>query len=63
MDKLLLRIPEVCAITGLGRSTIYQLLDKPEGLPIVRIGRAVRIPADAVRQWVDRQYAVGPGVD
>ena len=55
MDKLLLRIPEVCEITGLGRSTVYQLLDQPEGLPTVRIGRAVRISAEAVRAWVERQ--------
>ena len=49
MEKLLLKIPEVCAVTGLGRSTVYQLLDQPEGLPTVRIGRAVRIPTEAVR--------------
>ena len=57
MDKLLLKIPEVCEITGLGRSTIYQLLDQPEGLPTVRIGRAIRIPANAVQEWVDRRCA------
>lgn len=55
MEKLLLKIPEVCAVTGLGRSTVYQLLDQPDGLPTVRIGRAVRIPAEAVRTWVERQ--------
>ena len=55
MEKLLLKIPEVCIVTGLGRSTIYQLLDQPGGLPTVRIGRAVRIPAEAVRAWVGRQ--------
>ena len=55
MDKLLLKIPEVCAVTGLGRSTVYQLLDQPDGLPTVRIGRAVRIQAAAVREWVDKQ--------
>ena len=55
MDKLLLKIPEVCEIMGLGRSTVYQLLDQPDGLPTVRIGRAVRIPASAVREWADRR--------
>ena len=52
IEKLLLKIPEVCIATGLGRSTVYQLLDQPNGLPTVRIGRAVRVPAEAVRQWV-----------
>ena len=52
IEKLLLKIPEVCIATGLGRSTVYQLLDQPDGLPTVRIGRAVRVPAESVRQWV-----------
>ena len=55
MDKLLLKIPQVCALTELGRSTIYQLLDQPDGLPTVRIGRAVRVPAVAVQEWIERQ--------
>ena len=55
MEKLLLKIPEVCEITGLGRSTVYQLLDQPDGLPTVRIGRAVRIPVSSVQAWVERQ--------
>ena len=50
--QLLYKIPEVCAITGLGRSTIYTLLDQPGGLETVRIGRAVRIPASVVERWV-----------
>ena len=55
MDKLLLKIPEVCEITGLGRSTVYQLLDRPDGLQTVRIGRAVRILAASVVEWVERE--------
>ena len=56
MDKrLLLRIKEVCEITALGRSTIYTLLDRPGGLPTVRVGRARRVPAAAVREWVQRR--------
>lgn len=54
-EKLLYKIPEVCAITGLGRSTIYTLLDQPDGLETVRIGRAVRIPANVVERWVQDQ--------
>ena len=55
MEPLLLKIPEVCAITRLGRSTIYKLLDRPDGLRTVRIGSAVRIAADEVRRWVVSQ--------
>ena len=56
---LLLKIPDVCEMTSLGRSTIYELLDKPDGLPVVRVGRAVRVPYEAVREWVERQTKVG----
>jgi excisionase family DNA binding protein len=57
MDKLLLKIPQVCDLTQLGRSTIYQLLDQPGGLATVRIGRAVRVHIDEVRRWVRSQQA------
>ncbi len=53
MDQpLLLRIREVCELTALGRSTVYGLLDRPGGLPTLRVGRARRIPAAAVHEWI-----------
>ena len=53
MDQpLLLRIREVCELTALGRSTVYGLLDRPGGLPTLRVGRARRVPASAVREWI-----------
>jgi excisionase family DNA binding protein len=53
-DRLLLRLPEAARALGLGRSTIYQLVQRGE-LPVVRVGRAVRVPAEALREWVARQ--------
>lgn len=58
-EKLLLRIPEVSERTGLGRSTIYTLIAGGE-FPAVKIGRSTRIPADAVRAWVDQKLAEQP---
>lgn len=56
MEKLLLTIPEAAAQLGLGRSKMYQLL--AEGaFPVVRIGRAVRIPSKALEEWVARRQA------
>ena len=55
MEKLLLKIPEVCEITGLGRSKLYQLFGAPGGLTVVHIGKAVRVPAAEVEAWVARQ--------
>ena len=56
MDQLLLRAEEVQKALGLGRSKIYEMMANGE-LPVVRIGRSVRVPADALREWVERQAA------
>ena len=56
MDKLLYTVPEAAAQLGIGRSKLYELLNS-RALPLVRIGRAVRIPAAALEEWVARQVA------
>ena len=53
-EALLLRIPDVARALGLGRSTVYELVAGGE-IPVVRIGRAVRVSRDALAQWVRRQ--------
>ena len=51
MERLLVTIEELCGLTHLGRSTVYGLLDKPNGFRTVRIGlRAVRIPMESVKE-------------
>ena len=56
MDQLLLKPEDAARILSLGRSKLYELLVAGE-LPAVKIGRATRIPAAAVRDWVERQAA------
>lgn len=51
MDKLLLRVPEVSDVLGLSVERTYQEV-RAGNLPVVRIGRATRIPAAAVLAWV-----------
>ena len=52
MEKLLLKPAEVTEILGICRSRIYEMLATGE-LPSVRIGRSLRIPVDALKEWVD----------
>ncbi|HEY4684817.1 MAG TPA: helix-turn-helix domain-containing protein [Dehalococcoidia bacterium] len=52
-DKLLLTIPEAAQRVGLGRSKLYELIQAGD-VPVVRIGRAVRISAERLREWTEK---------
>ncbi len=54
MEQLLLRADEVAKALGLGRSKTYELMNSGR-LPVVRIGRSVRVPASALRHWIETQ--------
>ena len=62
MEKLLLRPDEAALALGVVRSRIYQLVAAGE-LPSVRIGHTVRIPADALRDWVNQRTQPRPSHD
>lgn len=59
---LLLKVPDAAAMLGVGRSTLYELIQTGD-LVAVRIGRSVRIPARAIREYAERLEAeqVGNG--
>lgn len=44
---------------GVSQRTVRRLIERGE-LPTVRIGRCVRIPADAARQWVQNKLDARP---
>ncbi|UYQ62684.1 helix-turn-helix domain-containing protein [Streptomyces peucetius] len=50
----LLTVPEVMARLRLGRSTVYDLI-RSRRLTSITIGRARRVPADAVRDFITRE--------
>ncbi len=55
--SLLLRAEEAAKLLSLGRSTVFAMLAAGE-LPVVRIGRAVRIPRRELEVWVrDRTHS------
>jgi prophage regulatory protein len=57
MEKLLMKPMEVAQILGIGRSLVYEMLATKE-LPSIRIGRCIRIPANALEKWIQDKQAV-----
>ena len=51
---LLLTIPEAAASLRLSRAKVYRLIEF-ERLPVVHFGRAVRVSARALEQWLERR--------
>lgn len=49
--SILLKVTEAASTLGLGRSTVWGMVWSGE-LPVVRIGRAVRIPRAELEAWV-----------
>lgn len=50
---LLWTIDQVCAQTGLGATKVRSLINEGN-LEAVRIGKAVRVPADSLEDFIDR---------
>ena len=48
---LLLDSREVERLLGIGRTKVYELMAR-EQIPVVRIGRSVRVPRDELRAWI-----------
>ena len=51
MERLLLKPEEVAILLSIGKSKTYQLLAAGI-LPSVHVGASLRVPADALREWV-----------
>ena len=59
----LLRLPAVMEMTGLGRSTVYQLVREkkfPEPVHVV-VPKMTVWPSDKIEQWVQDQLSEGRG--
>lgn len=55
-QRILLRVVEAAEMLSLGRSKTYALVQAGE-IPSVKIGGAVRIPVDALNDWLRKQVA------
>jgi excisionase family DNA binding protein len=53
---LLLTIPQVAAVLGLGRTKVYELISLQQGgIPVIRFGRAIRISQKSLREWIQQR--------
>ncbi len=53
VEPLLLRGPEVADALGISRALAYRWM-AAEILPVVRQGRSVRVPREALHRWIER---------
>ncbi len=49
----MLTVRQAAAVLGIGRTMTYELIAAGE-IEVVHIGRAVRVPVDGLRVYVDR---------
>jgi len=50
-QKVLLDSRDVARLLGLGRTKVFEMMARSE-LPVIRIGRCVRVPRDALMEWI-----------
>lgn len=55
-DRLMLRPEEAADAIGVSRAKAYMLIASGE-IPAVRVGKVLRVPVEALRQWIARQLA------
>ena len=52
MTAQLLKPIEVAELLGLSRSKVFEMLAAEE-LPVVRIGRVIRVPREQLDEWIE----------
>ena len=50
-DRLAYRVGEAAQMIGISRSKMYELIASGN-VPTIKIGASVRIPAEALREWI-----------
>lgn len=58
LETELLRVEEAARVLGIGRTKVYELIAREE-LPVVRMGRAVRIPRRSLSDWIEMRTSGG----
>ena len=59
-EPLLLEAAEVARLLGIGRTKVYELIARRE-IPVVCIGRCVRVPRQQLQTWIASNAQVAMG--
>lgn len=59
-ERLTLSVAEAAALLGVGRNHLYGLINEGQ-IPHVRFGRLIKIPKDALEEWLRAQSGVATG--
>lgn len=51
-DGKVLRVEDVMSVLGVSRWMVYEMIRRGE-LPVLRVGRLVRIPREALDAWIE----------
>lgn len=54
MERMALSVTEVQEALGIGRNSVYDLVNRAD-FPKIRMGRKIIIPRDAFLRWLDQQ--------
>jgi excisionase family DNA binding protein len=61
-DRLMLRPEEAADAIGVSRAKAYMLIASGE-LPAIKVGKVLRVPVEALREWIARQIAEQRGAE
>ena len=53
-ERLLLKPQEVQKALGIKRTKFYEMVKAGE-LPVIRLGKCIRVPAKALEKWIEGQ--------
>lgn len=54
-QQLLLTIPQTAGRLGISRAMVYSLIARRTGLPVIRLGRSIRVPVASLQRWIEEQ--------
>jgi excisionase family DNA binding protein len=54
-SPMLVDIKAAAELLGVSDRTVWSLIQRGEGPPLIRLGRSVRFSVESLREWVSRQ--------